>query len=113
MVEIVKRLVFLHIPKTAGQTVHFEFERVFGKSAISPIRVHTQSPETSFKEAANYQVFSGHIDWHDIETVPSPKVTMSVLRDPRERIASFFLYLREKGSKLSPEELGSGPIKLQ
>lgn len=100
-----KRLVFLHIPKTAGQTVHFEFERVFGKDVISPIRVHTQSPATSFPEADRYQVFSGHIDWHDIDAVPAPKVVFSVLRDPRERLASFFLYLRSKRKGLSDAEL--------
>lgn len=100
-----KRLVFLHIPKTAGQTVHFEFERVFGKDAISPIRVHTQSPKTSFPEPDKYQVFSGHIDWHDIDVVSAPKVVFSVLRDPRERLASFFFYLRSKRKNLSDSEI--------
>ena len=84
-----KRLVFLHIPKTAGQTVHFELLRVFGSNNISPVRVHTQSPETSFPDADRYSVFSGHLDWDDIERVARPRVIFSVLREPAERIAEF------------------------
>ena len=100
-----KRLVFLHIPKTAGQTVHFELERIFRKENVSPVRVHTQSPETSFPDPERYLLFSGHIDWHDIERVPEPRVTFSVLRDPGERVASFYFYLRSKARQLKPMEL--------
>jgi hypothetical protein len=102
-----KRLVFLHIPKTAGQTVHAELERVFGKQNVCPVRTHTQNPSTSFPDAERYALFSGHIDWHDIDTVPAPRVAFSVLRDPAERIASFYFYLRSKAKALSPEQQAS------
>ena len=39
--------VFLHIPKTAGQAVHTELERIVGADAVSPTRVHNQhGPQT-------------------------------------------------------------------
>jgi hypothetical protein len=103
MQEHMKRLVFLHVPKTAGQTVHFELARVFGADQVSPIRVHTQAKSSCFSDWQRYQLFSGHIDWHDLDRVPQPQVVFSILRAPRERIASFYFYLRAK-AEATPEE---------
>ena len=100
-----KNVIFLHIPKTAGQTVHFELERALGKENVSPVRVNEQWALHSIKELKKYSLHSGHIDWSLVDFVPEPKITFTVLRDPLERIASFYLYLLKRSQSMSDEEL--------
>lgn len=97
-------IVFLHIPKTAGQTIHNELRRVLGDKAISPIRVHHQAPKGAAQMPEGYRVYSGHLDWDEVDHLSNPFV-FTVLRDPRERIASFYLYLLTKAERMSACEL--------
>jgi hypothetical protein len=97
-------LVFLHIPKTAGQTIHTELTRVVGKRAVSPVRVHSQAAPNA-QMPLGYRLYSGHIDWVDLETLPEDRFVFTVLRDPLERIASFYLYLLQQAEALDVVEL--------
>lgn len=98
-------IVFLHVPKTAGQTVHGELVRLVGGPAhVSPVRVHTQAgPDAQMPPG--YRLYSGHIDWVGIDSLPQDRFAFTVLRDPRERIASFYFYLRDQARQLSPADL--------
>jgi hypothetical protein len=97
-------LVFLHIPKTAGQTVHNALTRAVGQRNVSPVRVHTQaSSEDQFPPG--YRLYSGHLDWTALEGLPPDRFVFSVLREPRERIASFYFYVRKEAAALSEEDL--------
>ena len=99
-----RTIVFLHIPKTAGQTVHTELTRVIGAEHTSPVRVHTQvGPDDQFPPG--YRLYSGHLDWKDIDQLPKDRFTFSVLRNPRERIASFYFYLLKRAEAATPEML--------
>jgi len=100
-------IVFLHIPKTAGQTIHSELARVVGKRAVSPVRVHTEAGPGAAQFPPGYRLYSGHIDWDALDTLPQPRFVFTVLRDPLERIASFYFYLRRQAETLSAEELAS------
>lgn len=53
-----------------------------------------------------YRLYSGHIDWVELETLPSDRFVFSVLRDPKERIASFYFFLLKEARALSAGELG-------
>ena len=97
-------IVFLHIPKTAGQTVHNEIARVVGSSAVSPIRVHTQAGQGAPQMPPGYRVYSGHIDWTELDSLDNP-FAFTVLRDPRERLASFYFYLLKEAEALTPAAL--------
>jgi hypothetical protein len=100
-------IVFLHIPKTAGQTVHSELARAVGAKAVSPVRVHTQAETGAAQFPPGYRLYSGNLDWEALETIPTPRFTFTVLRDPLERIASFYFYLRRQAETLSAKELVS------
>lgn len=100
-------IVFLHIPKTAGQTIHSELVRAVGPGAVSPVRVHTEVDPGAAQFPPGYRLYSGHIDWEALDTLPRPRFVFTVLRDPLERIASFYFYLRRKAEALSAEELSS------
>lgn len=98
-------IVFLHIPKTAGQTVHSELARAVGAKAVSPVRVHTQAETGAAQFPPGYRLYSGHLDWDALETIPAPRFTFTVLRDPLERIASFYFFMRRQAEACPPEEL--------
>jgi Sulfotransferase family len=98
-------IVFLHIPKTAGQTVHNQLAKVVGKAAVSPIRVHTQVQQGP-QMPAGYKLYSGHLDWTEVDDLTDPFV-FTVLRDPAERIASFYFYLLSEAKKLTAEDLAN------
>lgn len=99
-----RTIVFLHIPKTAGQTVHSELTRVMGAAHTSPVRVHTQA-NADGQFPSGYQLYSGHLDWTTLERLPEDRFTFTVLRDPRERIASFYFYLLKKAEGLNKDML--------
>jgi acetyl esterase/lipase len=100
-------IAFLHIPKTAGQTITAEVRRVVGERAFSPVRTHAQA-EPDAQMPPGYRFYAGHIDWVDLETIPDPRFAFTVLRDPKERIASFYFYLQREAKKLSQAELATG-----
>ena len=104
-----KPIVFLHIPKTAGQTIHSELARVIGAPHVSPIRVHTQAARGPGHAAAQlppgYRLYSGHLDWTALDSLPEDRFVFSVLRDPWERIASFYFYMLEQAQGLDAATL--------
>lgn len=100
-----KPIVFLHIPKTAGQSVHAALQELVGGSAyVSPVRVHTQAADGA-QMPPGYALYSGHLDWAELDSLPSDRFAFTILRDPRERIASFYFYLRAEAERLSSTEL--------
>jgi hypothetical protein len=101
----VPRIIFLHIPKTAGQSVHRFLEFFVPPDRVAPARVNEQLVMMSINELRRYQLFSGHMDWSLLDCLDGPKFTFSVLRDPTSRIVSFYLYLFREAKKLSHDQL--------
>lgn len=99
------RIVFLHIPKTAGQSVHAALESCFPQEAICPARINDQLALMSIAELSRYRVFSGHLDWSLLDAVPGPKYVFTVLREPMDRLLSFYFYLRRQAEALSSAAL--------
>ena len=100
-----KRVVFLHIPKTAGQSVHSFLERCFSRENIAPTRVNHQLVGMPITEIRRYSLFSGHLDWALLDCVESPKFVFSILREPRDRILSFYFFLRRQAVTLKVQDL--------
>ena len=100
-----KPVVFLHIPKTAGQTIHNALADVVGQDNVSPIRVHGQIKPGMSQFPPGYLLYSGHIDWTDLGSLPKPRFVFTVLRDPLERIASFYFYMLDQAAGIDPAEL--------
>lgn len=98
-----KKVHFLHIPKTAGQSVHHLLNNSFQK--ISPLRVNAQFDSLGIDSVSNVDVISGHIDWNTMLIGGEAEFTFTVLRKPIDRILSFYHYLRSEAQKLSEEEL--------
>ena len=101
-----KKIVFLHIPKTAGQSVHAELSRIYGKLRTSPIRVHNQAGQNQ-QFPVGFDLYSGHLDWHYPTQLGENVFSFTILREPYERIASFYFYLLEKAHHASESMLSS------
>jgi hypothetical protein len=97
------KIIFLHIPKTAGQSVHAALENAYGKEAVCPARVNDQLRRYSVRELNQYKVFSGHLDWSMLDCIQGPRYVFTILREPMDRILSFYFFLRDQAEKLSPE----------
>jgi hypothetical protein len=98
------RIVFLHIPKTAGQSVHAALANTFGEAAVCPARVNEQLRLMSISELNRYQVFSGHFDWSLLDCLKGPRYVFTILREPMERVLSFYFFLRKQGEQMSAEQ---------
>ena len=102
-----KKLIFLHIPKTAGQSVFQYLENTFDSADVCPFRVNHQYLDASI-DPNDFVVHSGHIDWKLLEeALTGEKIFFTVLRAPLDRILSYYLYLRKEASKLSVADLAS------
>jgi hypothetical protein len=99
------RVVFLHIPKTAGQSVHAGLIQLFGADSVSKVRVNEDLLLLSLEEIKRSRVFSGHFDWSMLDCVPYPKFVFTILREPTERILSFYFFLREEAKRLTEEQI--------
>ena len=88
-------IVFLHLPKTGGQTIHHAIAGIVGAENVSPIRLNAQT-EGGPTFPPGFRFHSGHLDWVDLDTVPGGPFVFSVLRDPMERLGSFYFFMRAK-----------------
>ncbi len=91
-------IVFLHLPKTGGQTIHHAVGAVVGARNISPLRVMSQVKQGPVFPPG-YRFHSGHLDWTTLEEVAGDPFVFTVLRDPRERLGSFYFFMREEMRK--------------
>ena len=89
------RISFLHIPKTAGQSVHALLVNLFPAEEICPARLNEQLYCYTINQLRSYNLFSGHLDWSMVKLSGCFDFTFTVLRDPFERILSMYFYMRE------------------
>jgi hypothetical protein len=93
-------VVFLHIPKTAGQSVHHFLKSLVGPDLVAPARVNEQLYLLSIADLRRYRLISGHLDWALLDCVQPPKFVFTILRNPVDRILSFYFFLRAEAQKL-------------
>lgn len=98
-------LVFLHLPRTGGTTLHEALSARYAPDEICPVRVNRldQMPAEDF---ARYRLFSGHYRFEHLALTPTPRVTVTVLREPRARLVSLWQHWRRHWP--SPEQKNEG-----
>jgi hypothetical protein len=101
-----KAMLFLHIHKTAGTTLHRIIEREY-----NPLRIYTieggaiewsvdHFKSLSERRRAALQVVKGHMSFGLHELLPQPSTYITFLRDPVDRWLSFYYYA--KSDRLGP-----------
>jgi hypothetical protein len=83
-------LVFFHLPKTGGSTLHHHFSAHFAPEETCPAR-HSNLMY-SVEELRQWRFFSGHFNADEIRRIPRPLFVVTVLRDPIERLLSLYYF---------------------
>lgn len=92
----INKLSFVHIPKTAGLSLHAELEKYFGKE--KSIRFGNQEKRALFlsmepEQLKKYDYITGHVSIDELSQKGIHYPTISVLREPVRRLISLQNYL--------------------
>jgi len=84
-------IIFLHIPKSAGTTLHRIIDRQYRQDEdIFVYRPRKFLEETSFDRRQKARMVRGHL-WYGLhEEIPNPSTYMTILRDPVKRVLSLY-----------------------
>lgn len=88
-----QRLVFLHIPKTAGTSFHNVMMQNFKPDDLCPERLRFLDRFPTDK-MSSYRLFSGHYFFDQLNRIPGPRQVVTLLRDPRRRLLSLYYFFR-------------------
>ncbi len=91
-------VIFLHIVKTAGTTLHRIIERQYRPEEMYWIGTEGRDFEhlanLSLEEKLRIRVLRGHLVYGIHELLPSPSVYFTLVRDPVERVISYYYFIR-------------------
>lgn len=96
------RLVFLHVPKTGGTSLHAALARHFPPEAV----VHVAGPADwgdALVPASGIRYIAGHTRFSAAALVPGPRRIVTVLREPAERIVSLHVFWKRHQDARSPD----------
>ena len=88
------KLVFLHVPKTAGTSLKVMLRTQYNRRDVCPLTFQHQFDKADRIELDAYKLFLAHIGYDTARALSGNVIT--VLRDPFERIVSLYYYLRNK-----------------
>lgn len=94
-----ERLVFLHIPKCGGTTLHNMLVDWYGQENMHQER-HNGLYYYSARDLATKTLFSGHYDYYATQLVPGSPRLITFLRDPRSRLISLYHFHRSHREEL-------------
>lgn len=109
-------LIFLHIPKTAGTTLHRILERQYEASTIFTIGNYEniddfkQIPES---QKEKIRLLKGHMYFGLHESFPQQSTYITIMRDPIERVISHYYYILSEPSNQLHQEVISQNISLK
>lgn len=103
-----QNLIFLHLPKTAGSTLHSFLQRHYPKESTFTIRVINNTElntnnflELSYEEKQKIKLLKGHMNFGLHSNMPNPSKYITFIRKPEDRIISFYYYvLNSKNHRL-------------
>jgi len=94
-----ERVIFLHIPKCGGTTLHSILEAWYGAQMVHSER-HNGLYNVTAASLASKRVFSGHYDFYSVNLVPGTRKLISFLRPPRDRLVSLYNFHRAHGPEI-------------
>jgi len=102
-----KTLVFVHVPKTAGSTLHQilekEYKRVFHVDGLNAMKSLQEFKELTPQEQNSFGAVKGHLTLRLLNSIDNPFV-ITYLRDPVDLFLSQYYYVkRAKRSKYHQE----------
>jgi len=110
-----KCVIFLHIPKASGTTLRTIIDRQFHEGAILTIggRSENEFKNVHKEEKARIRCLRGHIWFGVHEYLPQPSTYFTILRDPVDRIISYYYYVLQNPYHYLFDEVTSKNISLK
>jgi hypothetical protein len=103
-----RKLVFLHLPKTGGTTLHHHFSAHFAPEEICPERF-SKLHEYPREQLDRYRYFAGHFNFDQLRLIPGPLFIVTVLRDPMKRLMSSYLFWKRHTAEAAARPGMDGP----
>ncbi|HEX2257080.1 MAG TPA: sulfotransferase family 2 domain-containing protein, partial [Afifellaceae bacterium] len=94
-----RRVVFLHIPKTAGSSVNAHFKHHLGSSLSRQavgLNAAAGIDRRQIERARRARFVFGHFGWQTLEAVRGDGFAFTVLRDPAARVVSLYRFARRR-----------------
>lgn len=111
-------VIFLHIPKAAGSTLHSVLRGFYPRDAVCHIPVAKPDREAvyadlSLEERARIRLIKGHLLFGIHRHVPDRSTYITVLRHPIDRVVSHYYYVRRTPRHRLFERLTSSDMSLE
>lgn len=116
-------LIFIHIPRTAGQTLIWILERKYEKDEVYDfnLQIKGKNKDTyekriesfnrlSEKQRANIRLLHGHMSYGVHRHLPNQAMYISVLRNPLDRVVSAYYYYLQNPVNWLYEKAKNGSI---
>lgn len=87
------KLVFMHLPKCGGTSVHTALTEIYDKTLVNPER-HNGLYSDVAAVKPHHTLYSGHFDFASTETLRREFSLVSIFRNPRARLVSMYNFLR-------------------
>lgn len=111
-------LIFLHLPKAGGMTLHGILERRYPRKQIytidgaHPARSVEQFQALPQAERARFRLVKGHLPFGLHHAVPNPSTYITFLRNPVERVISQYYYAKSRPEHYLYARLNSAGMSL-
>jgi Sulfotransferase family len=114
-----RALLFLHIPKAGGTTLHSVIERQFAPEVI--FSINGMTPARSIKEfialpaqqREKIRLLKGHMPFGLHKYLSVPAVYLTMLRDPVDRVVSHYYFVRRSPGVRHHEEVARERMSLE
>jgi Wzt C-terminal domain/Sulfotransferase family len=97
----VRPLVFCHIPKTGGTSIHRFISAAYGVDSVSE-NVDSENYSSAVHALARYSAIIGHFWFRPGEQLDPNRLNVTVLRDPVDRVVSQYYFYRQLGPTIHP-----------
>jgi hypothetical protein len=112
-------LIFVHVPKAAGSTLNTIIRDLYGRDAICHINGYRTDSEGVLKlrglpaeQRRKIKVLCGHIPFGLHDHVPQPFTYVTIVRDPVERIISYYYYVARRPDHFHHQVVAGGKMSL-
>ena len=89
-----KKIVYLHIPKTAGTSINHHFRSILGHHNVGWLGIDFSVEDLKdAKKIEKYKVLGGHFGLRQAQDIPFPVTCLSTVREPVSRALSYYRYV--------------------